>query len=245
MFLSIPRASVTAASLLLLLPSAVCGCGYNSGFLHDASSGEYRLEVSSVRYVRTVSGDAQIGSLFCAIPLGSGLYKQAMDALLKDAHLAENEVLKSMRTDDDPSCFLIFGLRTLTVSADVYVVTPTDVASRAAAPLRASDASAAPIPVPHLDATRDYSQCNSAFDHVDQLAQLWATWFKPGAASTISSSSSYRATFNALCNDLDDETQLCLDVAYARGHRPRCDDKVKAIPAATRQQLDRVLLSAP
>jgi hypothetical protein len=104
------------------------GCGYNSGFLHDASSGDqhqYRMEISAVRYDRTVSGTAGLTSILCAIPLDHGLYKQAMAALMSEAKLKENEILENVRTDSDPTCYLVFGKSRLTISADVYAVIPT------------------------------------------------------------------------------------------------------------------------
>jgi hypothetical protein len=118
------------SSALKLAPALLmtAGCGYNTGFVHDASSGDqyqYRMEISSVRSDRTVSGTAGIVSVLCALPLDHGLYKQAMDALISQAKLKENEILQNVRTDSDPACYLVFGESSLTISADVYAVIPT------------------------------------------------------------------------------------------------------------------------
>jgi hypothetical protein len=113
---------------VILSATAAAGCGYNTGFVHDATSGdqhEYRMDVASVRYARTVYGQAEIGALFCLLPFGRGLYRQAMEELNATAHLRDNEVLENVRTDDDPLCGILYGVRRLTISADVYELTPT------------------------------------------------------------------------------------------------------------------------
>jgi hypothetical protein len=110
------------------LASLVCGCGYNAGFIHDASSGnqhQVRMDVSAERFSRTVSGSATMGSILCLIPVDSGLFKQAMDALHEEANLKTNETLRDIREDLDPAFYLfLYCTKKLTISADVYELTP-------------------------------------------------------------------------------------------------------------------------
>jgi hypothetical protein len=114
---------------------ALLACGVNTGFVHDNSSGdqhEYRMEISGVRYARSVSGRSSIESFLClpggiyGVQAGHGLYQQAMEALQHDAELKPNEVLKDIRTDLDSTCYLLLiASLGLTISADVYELTPT------------------------------------------------------------------------------------------------------------------------
>jgi hypothetical protein len=133
---------ILAAIALTTAAPLLAGCGINEGFKHDLASGDqhqYRMDLSGIRYARTVAGTASIGSILClgfpwagawvpGIPLDHGLYKHAMEALHEDAKLKPNEVLKDLRTDHDPTCYLLlYGVNSLTVSADVYELTPAGV----------------------------------------------------------------------------------------------------------------------
>ena len=111
-----------------VMVASTLGCGVNSGFLHDGSSDQtvHQMAISAERYVRTVLGSSAVPSLLCAVPLGGRLYYKAMGDLNASAKLQPNEVLKNIRTDDDPVCFIILGVRNITISADVYEVTPVD-----------------------------------------------------------------------------------------------------------------------
>ncbi|HEY3816942.1 MAG TPA: hypothetical protein VGL81_07220 [Polyangiaceae bacterium] len=160
------------------MAALVAGCGVNDGFVHDATSGdqhEYRMDLSGVRYVRSVSGSASIGSIFCVggfvptyvhgIPLDHGLYKQAMEALQDDAKLKPNEVLKDLRTDHDPACYLfVYGVNSLTISADVYEVTPSGGAANASPTARVAEP---PLPAQGKPAGRlVYSQLQEAYAQI-------------------------------------------------------------------------------
>jgi hypothetical protein len=161
------------------LVASLGGCGVNEGFVHDATSGDqhqYRMDLSGVRYVRSVSGSASIGSIFClgglvpgyihGIPLDRGLFKQAMEALQEDAKLKPNEILKDLRTDRDPACYLfLYGVNSLTISADVYEVTPT-VGSGTAGP-SAVHAIEGAAPVPARPAGKlTYAQLQEAYAQI-------------------------------------------------------------------------------
>ena len=132
-----------------VMAAATLGCGVNSGFLHSTSSDQtvHTMAISSERYVRTVWGSSSIPSLLCALPMGSGLYFKAMNDFNKAAKLQPYEVLKNIRHDDDPLCFVIVGMRSLMISADVYAVTPVDGAPGAPPnPSPVVEAPAAPPP---------------------------------------------------------------------------------------------------
>ena len=108
---------------------AGAGCGVNSGFLRDSgtlNSFQYRMDVSSISYVRQAAGSSAIGSVFCAIPVGRDLYKNAMQELYANAQLKPNETLVNFREDSSTTVYLGFYCTTeLTLSADVVALTPT------------------------------------------------------------------------------------------------------------------------
>jgi hypothetical protein len=118
---------VRRVGLVTLVLLVLAGCGYNSGLLQDSATGnqvQFRMDISSERYSRTVYGSSSVVSVFCVIPLEGGLYARAMHALHGEARLRPNEALQNLRLDSDPSCFLLFGIRHLIISADVYEMTP-------------------------------------------------------------------------------------------------------------------------
>jgi hypothetical protein len=121
-----PKTPWARCACVGLMATATFGCGVNSGFLHDRTSDQtiHQMAISSERYVRTVVGESSVPSLLCALPLGGRLYLNAMHDLNAFAKLQANEALKNIRTDDDLSCFIFVGARSLTISADVYEVTP-------------------------------------------------------------------------------------------------------------------------
>lgn len=117
------RLLVLAAALL-----TVTGCGFNSGLLQNVSPGNqlhFSMDVSRERYSRSVSGSSSIGSILCVIPLDEGGFRQATEALHEDAHLKPNEALQDIRVDYDPLFLVLYCVKRLTISADVYEMTPT------------------------------------------------------------------------------------------------------------------------
>lgn len=107
--------------------SLAVGCGFNSGLLQDTATGnqiQLRMDVVSERYSRTVAGSSYVGAILCFLPIDTGLYDQAMRSLHEHARLQANEVLQNVRVDNDPTCYLLFGVHRVTISADVYDVTP-------------------------------------------------------------------------------------------------------------------------
>jgi hypothetical protein len=107
---------------------ALSGCGLHVGFVRDSDTEThlgYSMNVSSIQYKRTASGSADIGSVFCLIPFGADPYKQASEQLLKNAALAENEILVNHREDRGLTGipYLWCNFR-YTISADVVRLTP-------------------------------------------------------------------------------------------------------------------------
>jgi hypothetical protein len=134
-----PSGTLRAVSVVALLPPLLAGCGYTSGFIRDSRSAnvvEYRFDVAGERFVRQVSGSADVGYLFCFIPLERGAYKRAMGALYAEAHLAPNQVVMNLREDHTTVSYVGFYCSsTLTVSGDVFEFAPKgEDASRAENP---------------------------------------------------------------------------------------------------------------
>jgi hypothetical protein len=173
------RMRVTVVTVAL---SLLAGCGYNEGLLTSWSPGDkhqYRMDLSSVRYVRSVSGRASLGSIFCwgfpfawggfarGIPLDHGLYQQAWAALQEDAKLKPNEILKDLRIDRDPTCYLLYFVNDLTISADVYEVTAVGAAGQPGVqPSSRTSDSPPPVPV-HPAGKLTYAQLQEAFAQVE------------------------------------------------------------------------------
>jgi hypothetical protein len=114
----------------------LAGCGASSGFLRDATSSQrfdYTMSVSGVRYLKSVSGTSSNGSLFCVIPTSADLYQQAMQSLYASAQLQPNQVVMNLREDYAFRSYLFFCSRQLTLSGDVFELTP---ATHGAAPAR-------------------------------------------------------------------------------------------------------------
>ncbi len=129
---------------------AIGGCGSTSGFLRDSATltqAEFKMDVSQIRYSRSVSGSAKVGEALCSIPLDEDQYKRAMEALYGSAQLKTNEVLTNFREDEVFSWFLGFYCqKTLTISADVIDVTPSGfVASPGSGSLPPAVPSAVPV----------------------------------------------------------------------------------------------------
>ena len=144
------RALRRVLTLGLLTASSV-GCGLSTGFLHDPSSDQtirYQMIIGSERYQRTVFGSSSVPSILCVLPLGGTQYQRAMQELIARATLQVNEHLANIRADNDLACFILVGSRTLTISADVYVVTPTGVAPEVVGPTPSSSSAAAQRPAP-------------------------------------------------------------------------------------------------
>jgi hypothetical protein len=127
---------LTAVAALSLI---VCSCGVRSGFLRDAHTLQQidiRMEVSQVRYLRSASGDAGVGLLFCTIPLGDTMYRAAMQDLMDDAKLGPNEILVNLREDHAfTTWFGVFCREKVTISADVMALTASGSAPAPAVPI--------------------------------------------------------------------------------------------------------------
>jgi hypothetical protein len=83
----------------------------------------------------------------------------------------------------------------------------------------------------------DYTQCNKAYLHVDDLISLWADWYNGNPVAKPPDVS----PFNRACIALSEEAQLCLVAAYAKAHRDSCLARLQAYPE-TRARLDQMLL---
>jgi hypothetical protein len=154
---------------------AACGGEY-SGFLRDAANvneHQYRMNIASVHYSRTVSGSSSVGKVLCAIPLdATGVYKQAMGELQSEAHLEVNQVLENIREDHQIAWYMVYCVHTLTISADVYDVTPLH-AEQAKQPPSAATQQAPTVDTPQLPTPTveppkklTYAQLHEALSHV-------------------------------------------------------------------------------
>ncbi|QRN95943.1 hypothetical protein JRI60_44060 [Archangium violaceum] len=121
-------------STLALGAGLLAGCGASGGFIRDAVSTqqlEYRMDVSGVRYVKPANGSASTGSVLCIIPLSGHLYQEAMQELYLSAELAPNQVIMNLREDYSIRSYLgFYCTRQLTVSGDVFELTPSSAAGR-------------------------------------------------------------------------------------------------------------------
>ena len=111
-----------------VLAVGAMGCGSTSGFLRDShtiTENQFKMEVSQIRYSRSVSGTAKVGEALCVIPLGDSAYMHAMENLYSTARMGPNEVLTNFREDHSFLTYLGFYCQTMiTISADVMEVTP-------------------------------------------------------------------------------------------------------------------------
>ena len=122
---------------LSLLVAGATGCGSTDGFLRDShtiTENQFKMEVSQIRYSRSVSGTAKVSEALCVIPLGDSAYMHAMENLYSTARMGPNEVLTNFREDHTFLTYLGFYCqKAITISADVMEVTP---------------AGGAPVPLP-------------------------------------------------------------------------------------------------
>ncbi|HEX8791631.1 MAG TPA: hypothetical protein VF765_11825 [Polyangiaceae bacterium] len=88
-------------------------------------------------------------------------------------------------------------------------------------------------------AQKDYTQCNTVFEHFADNAALWAEWFPHGPVRDRSPS---RSAFMRVCGSMSDDAQLCLVAAYAHGHEDTCKPLLTGLPTATRGLLDHLFL---
>lgn len=87
-----------------------------------------------------MSGSADVGMLFCSIPLSDEVYATAMQRLHGNAQLRENEFLAHFREDRGFTWYLgLYCRMHVTISADVIYATPSG-------PHRAASASPSPSP---------------------------------------------------------------------------------------------------
>lgn len=112
----------------VLVVSLLASCGTRSGFLRDSSSSnefQYQMDLVQVTHERTVAGAAEIGMVFCSIPIGSDQYKRAFEELHLKAALNANEMLINFREDSGFTAFLgFYCTHQVTISADVVKLTP-------------------------------------------------------------------------------------------------------------------------
>jgi hypothetical protein len=125
-------------SSLVLSVGLLAGCGASGGFLRDSISSQrfdYRMDISGVRYVKSVSGSSSTGSILCVIPLATDLYESAMLDLHASAKLEPNQVLVNLREDYAIRSYVgIYCNRRLLISGDVFELTPAGATHGASAP---------------------------------------------------------------------------------------------------------------
>ena len=115
----------------LITLATFTSCGFTSGFLRDSTTAQqirYNLDIGFQRYLRSVSGSATSGSVFCAFPLRSGAnkYREAMLRLYEEAKLGPNQAVINLREDHQFYVYLGFYCSdTVTISGDVVVFEPT------------------------------------------------------------------------------------------------------------------------
>ena len=105
----------------------LAGCGLNSGFIRDSTSSQvmdYRMEIMSTKYVRSVSGSASNGSILCIFPLNGEQYARALNEVYRYAALKTNETLQNLREDHEFRFYLFYCNHILTVSGDVVSLMP-------------------------------------------------------------------------------------------------------------------------
>jgi hypothetical protein len=77
-----------------------------------------------------------------------------MEALHDEAKLKQNQTLENIRVDIDPVCYVVYGIQTVTVSADVFEMTPySPVAPEAARPTAVPARTPTETPAPALEST--------------------------------------------------------------------------------------------
>lgn len=121
---------------LVLGVGLLAGCGASGGFLRDSISSQrfdYRMDVSGVRYLKSVSGTSSTAAILCIIPTGSDLYQRAMQDLYASAQLDDNQVVMNLREDYSLRSYIFWCSRDLTLSGDVFELTP---ATHGASPAR-------------------------------------------------------------------------------------------------------------
>ena len=85
--------------------------------------------------------------------------------------------------------------------------------------------------------TKDETQCDVVFDHLEDTADLWVDWFHRQPVANLPS----REAWEHACVNLDEDVQLCLAAQYAQGHHDACLAKLQALPKETREGLDGLL----
>ena len=81
------------------------------------------------------------------------------------------------------------------------------------------------------------SHCDAAYRNIDDLAVLWADWYKREPVDDVPA----RGAFYSACGRLNEDAQMCLVPAYAKGHGDACPARLNAF-AETRAKLDEILL---
>ncbi len=115
-------------SCLALAMGMLSGCGLSGGFIRDSTSNQlidYRMDVSGVRYLKSVSGTSSTGAVFCIIPMSADLYQKAMQSLYAAAELGPNQMVMNLREDHVTRSYLgVYCTTSLIVSGDVVEFTP-------------------------------------------------------------------------------------------------------------------------
>jgi hypothetical protein len=93
---------------------------------------------------------------------------------------------------------------------------------------------------PPPPASKDMETCGAAFGHIRDLADLWIEWFPGDPLDDLPK----RDAFMAVCGDVDDDTQHCLDVPFARAHAD-CKAQLSALPTRTRLRLNHLFEGSP
>lgn len=231
-------------TLLALACIWLTGCGTTSGFLRDASTvnqHQYRQDVKTVTYLRSVHGSSTIGSFFCIMPVsgGVGLYKDAMVQLHRMAALQPNQVLENIREDHESTAYLVFFCtKTLTLSADVVELTPADEAHAAPQAAPSPPPRRAPAPEPVSSGLLP-STCEAAYSQMGQLIVPLRQMY-PLSVFTFKERPPPQSTFVAICEEQPESVQTCLDSSHMKSHVSECKE---AFAQLSPKSLRRLLLT--
>jgi hypothetical protein len=86
----------------------------------------------------------------------------------------------------------------------------------------------------------DLSTCRQAYKHVGELGSEWVRLHpdrKPVAQPT-------RLEFVAVCRDLPEDAQICLQVPYRASHRSECTETIGSLDHRSQRRIDALFLRA-
>ncbi len=87
--------------------------------------------------------------------------------------------------------------------------------------------------------------CRSAYEHIDESADMIAVALTDaGRTHHVLEDSPQRADFLRVCNSLPEQSQICLGVAFHRGHRAECRAEFSALSQRARLRLERLFFRA-